>query len=336
MTNSLVCETRMRRFTGVKAYLFAVTVLAMTAFGDSITPYAVNNNGLIVGQDYTTAGTYESFLYNTGTGVFTFLTPPGSTQSIAVGINDSNQVVGAYLNGTGNYGYLYSGGTFSTLSVPGAHISTPFFYYGGAGTLASGINDNGDIVGDWSPTNSSPGQGFFYNGTSFSNTTISSPGAATTQLYDVNDSGQISGFTVTGSGATAVRAGFIDNGGVFTAINFPGASSTIAQGINDSGEVVGFYTLNGVTSGFIYQDGTFTTIVYPGASATDLFGISNNGEIVGSYTCASGCDPAFYATPLPGGGYSFQTFAIATPEPGTIALLGAGLVALLIQKTRRV
>ena len=304
----------------------ALTAWCAISFADTIVPYAINNGGVIVGQDYNSQGVYESFVYNTGTQTFTFLTPPGATNSIAVGINDSGQIVGTYGTSTGNYGYLYSGGTYTTLSVPGATQSPgTFFYYANPnaiGTDATGINDNGEIVGDWS--GSSGEAGFIYSAGSFTNTSITD-GSVFTALYGVNDSGVISGYTQTPA------AGFLYSSGTFAPINYPGASRTVVQGINDSGEVVGFYTLDGSTWGFIYSDGTYTSIAYPGSSQTDLFGISNNGEIVGSYTCSSGLcpfsDPAFYAVPTQNG-YSFQTIDAPTPEPASALLIGGGLAAL--------
>jgi hypothetical protein len=318
--------------------LLLTSIGVSAAFADTIAPYDVNNSGLIVGQNFTASGVYQSFVYNQNTGIYTFLSPPGATNSNAVGINDTNQIVGAYGNSTGNFGYRYSGGVFSTISVPGAYQSSPSQFFSGTGTEATGINNGGVIVGTWDPSNTAAAEGFIYNGTTFTNTSISDGGAYTT-LYGVNDSGEISGFTTTFSGNSRVRSGFVYNNGVFTPINYPGASSTIVQGINDSGQVVGFYNLAGVTSGFIYEDGNFTSIMYPGSSATALFGISNDGELVGTYTCTSGScpfsDPGFYATPTAGGGYSFNTIPDPTPEPDTFVLLGGGFAIVMINTRLR-
>ena len=48
------------------------------------------------------------------------------------------QIVGYYTNNNLAYGFLYSGGSFTTLTIPGGRISD-----------ATAINDAGDIVGNY-------------------------------------------------------------------------------------------------------------------------------------------------------------------------------------------
>jgi probable HAF family extracellular repeat protein len=74
--------------------------------------------------------------------VYTILDDPKATSGTqAFGINASGQVVGSYSDATGGgtHGFLYSGGTYTTLDDPDA---------GPTGvTIAQGINDAGRIVG---------------------------------------------------------------------------------------------------------------------------------------------------------------------------------------------
>jgi probable HAF family extracellular repeat protein len=70
--------------------------------------------------------------------VFINIDPPSATSFIeAFGINASGQIVGFYDN-LQRHGFLYSGGTYTTLDVPMA-----------ASTEADGINDFGHVVGTY-------------------------------------------------------------------------------------------------------------------------------------------------------------------------------------------
>ena len=69
-----------------------------------------------------------------------FANPAAKLTQIEAGINDSGSIVGRYRLESGEYhGFLYSGGVFTTIAVPGAAYTFPV-----------GINDSGSIVGAWS------------------------------------------------------------------------------------------------------------------------------------------------------------------------------------------
>jgi probable HAF family extracellular repeat protein len=76
------------------------------------------------------------------------------------------------------------GGSFTQIDVPGA-IGLPITI----GTVASGINDAGQIVGSFS--DSTGDHGFLDVGGSF--TQIDVPGATSTDVFGINDAGQIVG-----------------------------------------------------------------------------------------------------------------------------------------------
>src|ERR1019366_2923199 len=60
-----------------------------------------------------------------------------SLEMIFDGINDAGQVVGSYTDGSGvEHGFLYSGGSFTTLNVPSNQNTFP-----------RGISNSGQIVG---------------------------------------------------------------------------------------------------------------------------------------------------------------------------------------------
>jgi probable HAF family extracellular repeat protein len=66
--------------------------------------------------------------------------PSATRDTEAFGINDSGQIVGLFLDGTGPHGFLYTAGIFTTIDNPSATSDT----------VAFGINNSGQIVGAFS------------------------------------------------------------------------------------------------------------------------------------------------------------------------------------------
>ena len=115
---------------------------------------------------------------------------------------DAGQFVGNIPNGGSGQGFLYSGGVYTTLNVPGA-----------TGTYLFGINDAGQIVGGIAD-GSQFGHSFIYSGGVF--TELNVPGAVGTAVNGINNAGQIVGE-------------------YFTSPN----TGTYLFGINDAGQIVG-------------------------------------------------------------------------------------------------
>ncbi len=94
----------------------------------------INNTNTVVGYYYI-SNIAHGFIYSGG--VFTTIDPPNSTHTEAYGINNKEQVVGMYAIGKIPHGFIYSGGVYTTIDAPGGF------------TLATGINDNGQVVGNY-------------------------------------------------------------------------------------------------------------------------------------------------------------------------------------------
>jgi probable HAF family extracellular repeat protein len=169
----------------------------------------INDAGQIVGSYLDSANRGHAFLYSGG--VWTTLDDPaaGATGvTSASAINDQGQIVGTFRDGTGNHGFLYSGGTWTTLDDPFAHssVDNPFPH----STIATGINDAGQIVGTYKDS-ANQAHGFVYQNGAF--TTVDDPqasgssfsGTSGTQALGINDAGQIVGsyFNVHGHGFVA-------------------------------------------------------------------------------------------------------------------------------------
>jgi hypothetical protein len=164
---------------------------------------------------------------------------------------------------------------------PGSYNFTPVVYPGSTATVVLGINNSGQISGEYSGTNA-------FTGTlGGSLTSFAYPNASSTSLSGINNFGQAAGTAFTSSTSSI---GFIlGAGGTAIPLSIPNAVYVAANSINDSGTIVGEYTPGtnpqGNTAGFSLQaNGTFTPINYPGASNTAANGINDGGVVVGDYT----------------------------------------------------
>lgn len=237
---------------------------------------------------------------------------------MALGINSAGNIVGG--NGTTAF-YLPNGGSPQAVNVPGA-------------INAFGINDDGNIVGQFnSASGATPG---FYLPSIGSSTftEIDAPTGAAVDVVNaqgVNDNGLVVGFymgndgQVHGFDANILNAmnGFLTG----TAISDPtippvtgepGATFVFSQilGVNDEGIAVGYYGDSTASQhGFLYntKTGAYTFLDDPseafsnGVEVTQITGINNAGDLSGFYTDANGIAHSFLASPVPEPGYFFAT-----------------------------
>jgi uncharacterized membrane protein len=157
--------------------------------------------------------------------------------------------------------------TFITLDFPGA-----------LATRLWGINDLGQIVGDYSLSDGTD-HGFLFD-LAGGFTTIDDPNGdgSDNEARGINNSGEIVGFYI--DKTDHFRHGYLYSQGTFTTIDVPvtGASNTLIYGINDNDEVVGQYIDSGTPAfhGFRLHltDGAFATVDHPGG-LTAPTGITN-------------------------------------------------------------
>jgi uncharacterized protein (TIGR03437 family) len=263
---------------------------------------------------------------------YTVLDAPGADagSTSAAAINDSRVVLGGYAItqgcGASNcrvpYGFVYSGGSFTTINFPGSQgtnayginnsgqvvgsyqivsggtqTQNGFIYSQGSynalnvpnavSTAAAGINTAGQVVGGFQPTGSSNSSGFFFDG-STTYTTINYPGATATTLTSINDSGQMAGLFKFGSAVSC----FFGTNGSFTPVNtgaYPGYSCS-AIAINNAGQLA--LTLSNPAGSsylaFIVTSGVFTAISFPGSITTSANGLNNLGDVAGSESSSQG------------------------------------------------
>jgi probable HAF family extracellular repeat protein len=332
-----------------------VTVIDLGGLGGTATTgYSINNVGLITGWAQTSAGDSHAFT-STGSGSPTDLNPSTATESMAYGANGAGTVVGtSYVGGQGQATVWTSTGVQTLGAGSATAINSSGQIVGGngqafldsngtvqqLGTLtggnwssAYGINDSGEVVGYGNVTGGifrgfayMPGTGMVLLGTLGGNNSYAT---------DVNNAGQIIGHASLASGfehafVTTVGGAMIDLGTL-------GGSSSYAYGINTLGAIVGYSWIAGDTSehAFLYYHGKLTDLnsllaSNSGWTLNQAYGINDAGDIVGTGTF-QGQTHGFLIDPVS----LISADQVATPEPGTIGLMGAGLIALGVLGRRK-
>ena len=200
-------------------------------------------------------------------------------------------------------GFLSSGGSYSAFEAPEPDVAI----------YPSGINDRGEITGEYIRSDSESG---FVRGPDGRLTTFDVPGARATEASKINDGGQVVGRysedTRLVDDSSRVR-GFVWYRGTVTRIDFPGAQHTLPTGINDRGDVVGYYVDDrDETHGFLWRDRRFTPLDLVGARSPTPMDINDRGEIVGVYLDDAGAARGFL---LAGDRY---TMISASGSPATL------------------
>ena len=154
----------------------------------------VNNSNIAVGFYVDAGGGTHGYTYNITTNTFSanIDDPLGIGTTTAAAINNSGEIGGFYTNGANEtLGFIDDGGTFTTISVPGA-----------TEVMVLGLNDNGYAAGTY--TNAAGGMfGFLYDLNNGTYQTISDPfGIGLTTIKGVNDRNQLVGFYTNGAGDT--------------------------------------------------------------------------------------------------------------------------------------
>jgi len=200
---------------------------------------------------------------------FTTIDAPGAQFILGHAVNSSGAIVGWFFSSGGQHGFLLSNGTLTQIDFN----SDP-----NVNSMAAGINDAGDIVGDYSGTDERRHSYLLREGTY---TTFDVSGARHSTALAINSNGDIVGIFSNNSGAHGFLAN-ASNLASFTTIDFPGALNTTAAGINDAGDIVGVYlNTSDEIHGFLLSGGRFTSLDVPGALATQALSINNVGQIVG-------------------------------------------------------
>jgi uncharacterized repeat protein (TIGR01451 family) len=247
----------------------------------------INNSGQIVGH-YFDQGWGHNFLK---TGETYSLICDGS-RFFVNGINDNGQIVGQYTEqgpGYKTHGFVGDISDIETLCASLNPDSASVFQFpGAAGTVAIGINNSGQIVGNYySEANlNDVAHGFLKNGDSY--TDIEYPGHPPIRyggaVTGINDSGQIVGYYLDIDSLQPIS--FVTDGVNYTEIVPPEGWNIKAIGINNSGQIVGFVNIPALypaQRAFIATPAVLTPPPAPTLSASPITAVvGNNFAISGT------------------------------------------------------
>lgn len=234
-------------------------------------------------------------LFGQGYSFQTLATIPPSTETRVMSINNNGAIVGWYLVDGLPDAFGFKQDAAGVLEYP---ISDPFVYIG---TWATGINQNGKIVGYFQghPNGHKGVHGFVAGGVNGPFFTVDIRPGPWTAIYGVNNRGDFAGGTgKMYAGADLLTHGFISINGTITRFDAPGVTWTTAHGIASDDSVVG-ETYDGVAflsfvrgpKGNLLR---FAADQAPPNGWTFAYGINNTaGIIVGSYFDATGNSHGF-------------------------------------------
>lgn len=207
----------------------------------------------------------------------TIQVPASRTHTYAHGINNRGLIAGGFDNPS--FDGPNARGHAMVLKRDGSLLR--FDVRGAVATLANKINDRGQVVGGFNPTDISvgvPGTKGFLRGPRGLRV-IDVPGSIETQALGVNNLGVVVGEYIDAHGAFH---GFRWKHGRLTTIDGPGSLGGAVFDINDRGDMVGaYFTKSGGARGFILRNGAYRTFNAPYGPIDLPSDINNRGQIVG-------------------------------------------------------
>jgi probable HAF family extracellular repeat protein len=238
----------------------------------------INDAGQVVGISTDAAGHVVATEWSNGQ----VINLPGAPYSAAGSINHAGQVVGFSPVGGDQTATEWSNGQVIYLPLPPGFL-------GGSVSIATGINDVGQVVGQ-----SMSMHGGSQVATEWSNGQLIElgglPGSTFSSANSINNAGQVVGVSAIGGGV--IGGVFMSpvgvatewsNGQVIELPILPGFTESFALGINDAGQVVG--TSNDATGHVVATEWSNGQVInlplLPGFMDNQALGINDAGQVVG-------------------------------------------------------
>jgi len=202
--------------------------------GCSTDTFSIGSDTTIVGDYIGSDDIYHGFL-RWKNGTIGVIDVQGAVDTFASDINDTDAVVGTYIDGIGYHGYVRSaGGAFTTFDAPGGPAS---------GSIGSRINNLGQVEGDYA--NSDGVEHGLIRNPDGSLVVYDAPhagqsaGQGTYGFSGINDAGTVAGYYVD---ANNVSHGYVrSSDGTLTEFDPPGSIWTVVWDLNANGVVTGTY-----------------------------------------------------------------------------------------------
>ena len=239
---------------------------------DSAQATDINESGEVTGWLFTNTGT-EAFIYTDQ--VYLFDLPEGSSRAYA--LDSEGRVVGRY-SGETEQAFLDEDGS-------------PLLLAPDLDAYAIGMNDAGQIlIKELRP------EGFhtLLAQTDGSLVDLGTLGGASTQATDMNESGQVVGWSQTNDGRYQA---FLWENGAMTALAEPEWTYSSAVAVNDSGHILIKATVGAEKAVYLLRDDELIDLEQLGFEYVEVADMNNSGQIAG-WTETDGLFQAFLATPL--------------------------------------
>ncbi|WJK41798.1 hypothetical protein O7608_05115 [Solwaraspora sp. WMMA2056] len=229
----------------------------------------INEAGMVVGNAITATGLSQVAVWHRG--AFTTIEIPDAGSSYAVSINDLGVVFGTAEVTSPDQSFLWHRGELTML------------WHNNAYAAQTGINNWGDIVGEYEPTPGYPCncRGYrWHRGVRTDLGTLGGDGLWPNQPADVNNRREIVGGSTT---ADRQWHAYLWRDGAIRDLGTLGGADSSAVAISDRGVVIGHAdTATGASHPFRWQHGTMVDLTTLGLRPTDrVVDVNVRGQIVG-------------------------------------------------------